>query len=151
VLLIGTNNTDDRNFRHVHTAEQIAAGTKAIVDLIRARHPSTKILVLRIFPRGGEGQQGFAERVFHGSPQCVETCRQAGALTAKLADRKHIFWLDIGSVFLRPDGTINTDLMPDLLHPNLAGAEAWAQAIEPTLAKLMGDQPIVDAAAKLMH
>ena len=143
VLLIGTNNTDDRNFKHVHTAEQIAAGTKAIVDLIRQRHPRTKILVLRIFPRGGDGQQAVAERVFHGSPQCVETCREAGALTAKLADGKHVFWLDVGYVFLRPDGTINTDLMPDLLHPNQAGAEAWAQAIEPTLAKLMGDKPII--------
>jgi hypothetical protein len=37
--------------------------------------------------------------------------------------------------------------MPDLLHPNLAGAEAWAQAIEATLARLMGDKPIVDAKA----
>jgi len=37
VLLIGTNNSDDRNFRHVHTAAQIAAGTKAIVELIRQR------------------------------------------------------------------------------------------------------------------
>jgi len=143
VLLIGTNNTDDRNFKHVHTAEQIAAGTKAIVDLIRQRLPQTKILILRIFPRGGDGQEAVAARVFHGSPQCIETCRQAGALTAKLADGKHVFWLDVGYVFLQPDGTINTDLMPDLLHPNQAGAEAWAQAIEPTLAKLMGDKPIV--------
>ena len=42
-------------------------------------------------------------------------------------------------MFLRPDGTINTELMWDLLHPSPAGAEAWAQAIEPTLARLMGD------------
>jgi lysophospholipase L1-like esterase len=145
VLLIGTNNSDDRNFPRVHSAEQIAAGTKAIVDLVRRRHASTKILVLRIFPRGGDNEQGAAARVFHGSPQCVETCRQAGLLTAKLADEQHVFWLDVGNVFLRPDGTINTNLMPDLLHPNLAGAEAWAQAIEPTLAKLMGDKPILDA------
>ena len=145
VLLIGTNNTDDRNYQHVHTAEQIAAGTRAIVELIRERHPQTKILVLAIFPRGGDAEKGVAARVFHGSRQCVETCRQAGALTAKLADGKHVFWLDVGQVFLRPDGTINTDLMPDLLHPNLAGAEAWAQAMEPTLAKLMGDQPIPGA------
>ena len=42
--------------------------------------------------------------------------------------------------FLKPDGSINTDLMPDLIHPNAAGAEAWVQAIEPTLTKLMGDK-----------
>ena len=143
VLLIGTNNTDDRNFRRVHSAEQVADGTKAIVDLIRKRHPKTKVLILRIFPRGGDGERGVAARVFHGSKQCVETCREAGALTAKLADGKHVFWLDVGHIFLRSDGTINTDLMPDLLHPNLAGAEAWAQAIEPTLSRLMGDAPIL--------
>src|SRR5258706_4449860 len=75
VLLIGTNNTDDRNFKHVHTAEQIAAGKKAIVDLIRQRLPRTKILILRIFPRGGDGQEAVAARGFHGSPQRIETCR----------------------------------------------------------------------------
>ena len=140
VLLIGTNNTDDRNFKTVHSAEQIAAGTRAIVDLIRHRHPSTKILILRIFPRGGDGEKGVAARVFHGSPRCVETARQAGLLTARLANGKHVFWLDVNPVFLRREGSINTDLMPDLLHPNLAGAEAWARAIEPTLARLMGER-----------
>ena len=123
------------------TPEQILAGTKAIVELIRTRHPTTKILILRIFPRGGDGEQGFAERVFHSSPTCVETCRRAGALTEQLADGKQVFWLDVGGVFLRPDGTIDTDVMPDLLHPNLKGAEAWASAIEPTLAKLLGETP----------
>jgi lysophospholipase L1-like esterase len=74
----------------------------------------------------------------------MEACRRAGELTAQLADGEHVFWLDIGYVFLRSDGTINTDLMPDLIHPNAAGAEAWAQAVEPTLAQLVGDKPIVD-------
>ena len=141
VLLIGTNNTDDRNFPRVHSAAQVAAGTKAIVDLIREKHPTTKVLILRIFPRGDDAEQGAAARVFHNSPQCIETCRQAGLLTAKLADRKHVFWLDVGTTFENPNGTINTNLMPDLLHPNLAGAEAWANAIEPTLVKLLGEHP----------
>jgi lysophospholipase L1-like esterase len=144
VLLIGTNNTDDRNFPRVHTAEQVFAGTKAIVDQVRRRHPSSKVLILRIFPRGGDDQKGVAARVFHSSPTCIETCRKAGAMTASLADGKHVFWLDVGPVFLKPDGTIDTNRMPDLLHPNREGAEAWVQAMEPTLARLMGDQPIVD-------
>jgi lysophospholipase L1-like esterase len=139
VLLIGTNNTDDRNFPRIHTPEQILDGTRAIVELIRKRHPSTKVLILRIFPRGGDNEKGIAARVFHGSPLCVETVKKAGALTQSLADGKHIFWMDIGDIFLRPDGTINTDLMPDLLHPNLAGAEAWARAIDPTISRLMGE------------
>jgi len=145
ILLIGTNNTDDQHYKTVHTAEQVFAGTKAIVDLIRQRHPTTKILVLRIFPCGGPGAQTSYHRKYNRSAKCVEAYRRAGEMTVQLADGQHVFWLDIGHVFLRLDGTINTDLMPDLIHPNAAGAEAWAQAVEPTLAQLMGDKPIVDA------
>jgi beta-glucosidase len=68
----------------------------------------------------------------------MEATLKAGELTAKLADGKQVFWLDINHVFLRPDGTINTNLMPDLIHPNGSGAEAWVSAVEPTLVKLMG-------------
>jgi len=140
VLLIGTNNADDRHFPHTHTAEQIFAGTKAITDLIRQRHPDTRILVLRIFPRGGDGEKGVSPPAFNASAQCIETCRRAGELTAGLADGSHIFWLDVNAVFLRPDGTINPDRMWDLLHPSPAGTEVWVQAVEPTLAKLMGEE-----------
>jgi len=142
ILLIGTNNSDDRHFPKVHTPEEIFAATKAIVELIKQRHPTTRILVLRIFPRGGDGEKGLSPPAFNSSAQCIETCRRAGELTARLADGKQVFWLDVNHVFLRMDGTINTDLMWDLLHPSPAGAEAWAQAIEPTLAQLMDDKPL---------
>ena len=144
MLLIGTNNADDRHFARTHSPEEIFAGTRAIVDLIRQRHPSTKILVLRVFPRGGDSEKGISPPTFNSSAKCIETCRRAGELTASLADGKHVFWLDVNHVFLRSNGTINTELMWDLLHPSPAGAEAWVQAIEPTLAQLMGDQPILD-------
>jgi S-formylglutathione hydrolase FrmB/lysophospholipase L1-like esterase len=143
-LLIGTNNTDDQHYKTVHTAEQVFAGTKAIVDLIRQRHPSTKILVLRIFPCGGPDSKTPYHRKYNRSAALEKTYLRAGELTARLADGKQVFWLDVNPVFLRPDGSINTDLMPDLIHPNAAGAEAWAQAIEPTLMKLLGSQPITD-------
>ncbi len=144
VLLIGTNDTDERHYPTTHTPEQICEATQAIVASIRRQSPSTKVLILRIFPRGGDDEKGVGEGIFHSSEKCIETARRAGELTAQLADGKQVFWLDVNHIFLRLDGTINTDLMPDLLHPNQAGAEAWAQAIEPLLAQLMGDQPIVD-------
>jgi len=141
VVLIGTNNTDDRHFRTVHSARQILEGTKAIVDLLRKRHPKTRIVVLRIFPRGDDRQEGaldYRGKVFHGSDACVRTAQEAGLLTRQLADNRNVFWLDLNPVFLRPDGTLRTELMPDLLHPNKAGAKAWAQALEPLLTRLMG-------------
>ncbi|MGY8690388.1 MAG: GDSL-type esterase/lipase family protein, partial [Verrucomicrobiales bacterium] len=138
MLLIGTNNTDDRNFKEVNTAEEVFAGTKAIVNLIKTKHPTTKILVLRIFPRGGDAEKGVSPPLFNSSAQCIETCRKAGELTKQLADGKQVFWLDVNDVFLNLDGTIKTDLMWDLLHPSPAGADLWAQAVEPMLTKLLG-------------
>ena len=149
MILIGTNNSDDRHFKTVHTAKEIFAGTKAIVELIKQRHPTTKILLLRIFPRGGDAEKGVSPPAFNSSQQCIETCREAGELTKQLADGKQVFWLDVNHVFLHPDGKINTDLMWDLLHPSPAGAEAWAQAVEPTLAKLMGDQALAPLPERL--
>ncbi len=138
MLLIGTNNLDDQHYPKIHTAEEVFAGTKAIVDLIKLRHPTTKILILRIFICGGPGDQTPYHRKYNRSAKAMEATLRAGELTTKLADGKQVFWLDINHVFLRPDGTINTDLMPDLIHPNGAGAEAWVTAVEPTLVKLMG-------------
>ncbi len=142
MLLIGTNNADDRHFETVHSAQEIYAGTKAIVNAIRNRHPTTKILVLRIFPRGSDREIGMSPPTFNSSTQCIETCRKAGQLSQQLADGKHVFCMDINALFLNPDGTINTDLMWDLLHPSPAGTEAWIRAVLPTLKQLLnGESP----------
>jgi lysophospholipase L1-like esterase len=137
MLLIGTNNTDERRFKKVHTAEEVYAGTKAIVDLIRRRHPTTKILILRIFPRGGDDENSVSAPHFNSSAACIAVCRRAGELTKQLADGKQVFWLDVNEIFLNPDETINTELMWDLLHPSLKGARAWAKAVVPTLKRLL--------------
>lgn len=143
-LLIGTNNTDDQHYGRIDNAKQLFAGTKAIVDLIRTRHPTSKIILLRPFPCGGPGAVTDSQRKYNRSAKAMEALLGGGDLTRQLADDKQVFWRELGYVFLRPDGTINTDLMPDLIHPNAAGSEAWAQALETTLAPLMGDKPITD-------
>ena len=138
-LLIGTNNSDDANYRVVHTPEQIFEGTAAIVKLLREKCPAAKILVLRIFPRKNvylrpDGiERGSVEKRF-------ATNQRAGELAASLADNEHVFFLDVNPVFLRPDGSIDAKLMPDLLHPSPEGALAWARAMEPTLSRLFGDE-----------
>ena len=140
ILLIGTNNLDDQHYKKVHTAEEVFNGTKAIVDLIKERHPETKILILRIFVCGGPGDETYYHRKYNRSAECLQAVYKAGQLTSTLADNEHVFWLDVNHVFLRPDGKINTDLMPDLIHPNAAGAEAWVAAIEPLLSRLLGEK-----------
>ena len=137
MLLIGTNNTDDQHYPTVHNAEQLVAGTKAIVDLIKARHPSSKILVLRVLPCGGPRDKTSYHRSYNRSEDMQAVLRDAHEHMPALADNRQVFYLDVNDVFLNPDGTVNPALMPDLIHPNADGAEAMAAAIKPTLDKLL--------------
>jgi lysophospholipase L1-like esterase len=138
VLLIGTNNSDDANYPVVHTPEQITQGTQAIVELLRARLPHSKVLLLRIFPRTNVYKNGNVER--GSAHQRLLTNQRASELVARLSDNKMVHCLDVNHVFLRLDGSIDPELMPDLLHPSPKGALAWARAMEPKLSELMGDK-----------
>lgn len=122
VILIGTNNTGHRQDK----SEDTAAGVKAIVEQVRKKCPESKILLLAIFPRS-EKPDDPPRKLNDG----------ANAIIKRLADDKTIFYKDIGAVFLEKDGTLKRDLMPDWLHPNRKGYEAWAEAIKDDVAKLM--------------
>jgi beta-glucosidase len=122
VLMIGTNNTG-----HKDKPADIAAGVNAILDRLKAKVPTAKVLVLAIFPRSAG----------KNDPMRVNN-DQANALIAKFADNRRVFFLDINNRFLTANGTLTKDIMPDLLHPNAKGYQIWAEAIEPTVAKLMG-------------
>ena len=124
VIMIGTNNSNGND----NTAEEIADGIIAIVQTLRTELPGTKILLLAIFPRGPEP-----------SPQREKNAR-ASELAAKIADGEMIHYLDIGSEFLEPDGTLPKDIMPDFLHPNAKGYAIWAEAMEEKVAELMGEE-----------
>lgn len=139
-LLIGTNNADDANYPTVNSAEEIAEGTAAIVDLLKTKLPQTKILVLRIFPRSNRYERPDGSERGSVAKRAATNAR-AGELVARLADGKRVIFLDVNAVFLKPDGAIDPEMMPDLLHPSPAGAMAWAKAMEPEIARLFGDAP----------
>lgn len=124
VYMIGTNNT-----QRGHTSAQIAEGVAAIVKATQKRLPKTKILLLAIFPRGEKADDPLRANNMKANQEI-----------AKLADDKTVFFLDIGPVFLNPDGGISKDVMFDYLHPGEQGYEKWAEAIEPTLKKLLGEK-----------
>jgi beta-glucosidase len=129
VLMIGTNNSRD------HQPEDIAAGVKAIVEKLRSKLPQTKILVLAIFPRGPDAQNPNRK-----------TNEATNEIIRKLADDSMIYYLDIGANFTAPDSSLVKAQMPDLLHLSPVGYAIWAESIEPTVAKLLGETPA--AAAK---
>jgi beta-glucosidase len=124
ILMIGTNNTGHRMDPAAYTAE----GIERIVGVLRARLPDAKILVLGVFPR-------------HQSPHNEMRQRNAAIneRIAGLADGEHVHYLDIGPSFMREDGTLREDLMPDLLHLNRAGYLVWAEAMEPLVQRLLGE------------
>ena len=127
VLMIGTNNTglEDNHKMPRNTVPEVAEGVQAIVNDIRARLPDSKILLLAIFPRGTLAD-----------PQRAQVAL-INTLIAKLDDGQMVKFLDIGSKFLEFDGTLPRSVMPDLLHPNAKGYQIWAEAMEPTLDKLL--------------
>jgi len=121
VMMIGTNNTV------TCSASDIAAGIEAIVLEFEKRLPQSKILLLGVFPRG-EKPNPARDKI-----------AEINQIIAKLDGTHHVTFLDIGAKFLTPDGLITKDIMPDFLHPNEKGYRIWAEAIEPTVKKLMGE------------
>jgi beta-glucosidase len=136
ILMIGTNNSNKED----NTAEEIADGIKAICARMRKKIPKTKILILAIFPRGNAKQYKDKE---HGAVFNAQWAKnnEASRLASLIADDKMIYYLNINRAFLDENGVLSRDIMPDLLHPNEKGYKIWAEAIEPTVKKLMGENP----------
>jgi hypothetical protein len=123
VVMIGTNNSNGED----NTVEQIADGVTAIVAKLRQVLPSTKVLLLPIFPRSE-----------NPSPQRGKIL-QVNQILQKLADEQNVFWLDFGHKFINSNGSIPRDLMPDYLHLSPAAYALWAESIESRLAGILGD------------
>lgn len=121
VLMIGTNNSNS------DSADHISEAVEKIVAEMREKCPKSKILLLAIFPRNKPG----------ANPKQRETIHAVNQRIAKLDDGKMVTFLDINHVFLGPDGNVPADIMPDYLHPNEHGYQLWADAMEPTLVKLL--------------
>jgi len=60
-----------------------------------------------------------------------------------LDDGHWIVVRDIGPLFIQPDGKIPKDMMRDYLHLSPTGYRLWAEAIEPDLAVMLGEKPVV--------
>jgi lysophospholipase L1-like esterase len=130
VLMIGTNNSGQ------NSAGEIADGVREIVQRLQAKLPETRILLLGVFPRG---QKPGATR---------EKLTEVNTKLAGLEDGKMITYLDIGRSFLNEDGTISRDVMPDFLHLTPKGYQIWADAIEPTLWKLLDEEKVKNGESK---
>ena len=131
VILIGAN-----NFGRVHwSAEDTLQGIDAIVHELHRRLPETRLLLLSILP---------SDRSAWVTEMTLAANR---ALAQKYGHHTDVAFLDVTHVFMR-DGRLDRDLYSDwkldppepLLHPTAQAQMRLAQAIEPTLATLLGDR-----------
>ena len=116
VMMIGTNNTGHR----MDSPEAIAAGVDKILYELKQQVPEAKVLLLAIFPR--DAKPDSLARINNS---------QATALIQQLAKEQGLLFADFNADFLSEDGTLTTQMMPDLLHPKAKGYEIWAQQLTP--------------------
>jgi beta-glucosidase len=125
--MIGQNNAGH------NTAEETGAGVTAVVQKIRPKLPRQAIAFGHL-SSACEADQGTA------------VLAKASRIAAQLADNHTPFYMDFNWIFLHPDGSIPAELTPDFEHPSAKGYRLRAEAIEPTVAALMGDKAIAPAA-----
>jgi len=121
VVMIGTNNIG----HGTHTTAEVLEGVQRVVHRIREVSPATTVLLLDIFPRG---------RSFNEDRGRIAQINQA---IARMHDGARVVFLPIGHRFIERDGSISPEIMPDALHLSPAGYQRWADAIEPTLVRLL--------------
>jgi beta-glucosidase len=123
VVMIGTNNTG----RH-DPPEETAAGIQKVLTTLRTRLPSTKILLLGVFPRSASVDDPLR--------------RLNVAVNDHLRaypDNQQVFFLDLSRYFLDDQGRLSQDLMPDYLHPNERGYQVWPDGMEDMIRKLLDE------------
>jgi lysophospholipase L1-like esterase len=126
VLLIGTNNRTGTHNARENSPAEIAEGIEAICKSIHAKAPGCKIVLLSVLPR---------------SPaHFVEPLRAINQKIVKLETLGYVSFLDLWPEFADQDGLPKKELMADTVHPNAKGYEVWANALEPLLAKLLGER-----------
>ncbi len=124
LVMIGTNNRG----KPENKGKDTAYGILALLKEIHMRLPNSKILLMATFPRGG-------------TPTDIGRMRnnEINKIIRTYADNKVVHWLDINHTFLDDNGMLIKELKPDGLHPSEKGFRAWAEAMEPTIKKLLGE------------
>ena len=139
-LLIGTNNTIQKS--PSEDPEDIAAGVRAVLDLVLAKHPEAKVLLMPLIPYGYTNAQNAAK----GAAQYANN-EAANEIIRTFADGERVILVDVRSQFLNADGTyrgemylqgngdypdmflhLTTKAYEEILAPAIRGAMAAAGA-----------------------
>jgi lysophospholipase L1-like esterase len=131
IILIGANNLGRLHW----SAEDTVTGIAAIIAQLRQRLPHTKLLLLGVLP---------SDRSAWATETTVAINRMLATRYARGGD---VTYLDVSHIFIK-NGKLDRGLYFDPLltspsaplHPTAEGQRLMAEAIEPTLASLLGDR-----------
>jgi beta-glucosidase len=98
ILLIGTNDL-------THSPELAAEGIRANLLYLRRRLPETPVLLLGLLPRGASPNSEPRRKVI-----------AVNRMISRCADRRSVFYADIGGVLLDTQGRLTAEVSPDQLH-----------------------------------
>ena len=128
MLLIGINNLwvpCNQN------PADVAQGTKMIVEKLESLYPNIKILVLFTFVVGENPD----------TPERFRVARENAAVLDLLRGDPHVILKDINYLWLDESNHIKKEMLGDFCHPTEDGCKAWGAAVEPEIAKMLGDTP----------
>jgi lysophospholipase L1-like esterase len=118
VVEIGANNLLQGN-----SPQDAAAGILTDVSLVHLFLPQSQVIVLGVFP----GRQSPSDPYRSEGAQTNQLVSQA------LANDPRAIFLDLGWIFLQPDGTISNLMMFDYLHPTELGYQALTDVLQPVI------------------
>ncbi|KAI2562959.1 PAFAH1B2 isoform 6, partial [Pan troglodytes] len=123
VVWVGTNN-------HENTAEEVAGGIEAIVQLINTRQPQAKIIVLGLLPRGEKP-----------NPLRQKNAKVNQLLKVSLPKLANVQLLDTDGGFVHSDGAISCHDMFDFLHLTGGGYAKICKPLHELIMQLLEETP----------
>lgn len=128
VLLIGTNNLGHGS----SNANETLQGVEKVITVLLDQCKGATVHVLEIFPRGDaiNAMRGEVAQINQALRAFVRRYDE-NEKTPRSRLRLHA----IGDLFVEPDGTIRSDVMPDGLHLSAAAYRTWAEALLPEVTK----------------
>ena len=124
VLLIGTNDIGlDAD------PEDAASNIKEILQAVAKSNPNTPVIVCKVMPSHSDKKR-----------PSDKLQKLNSSIDDFIKGKKQFIRCDTWSIFADADGNAKKEEFPDLLHPNAAGYEKWANALKLIFAKLNLDK-----------
>ena len=147
-LLAGVNNVYQKIIDeggNPDNPEDIAEAIRTLVNMIVAKHPESKILLMPILPYAFRYEKNGSYLANHLKGIRVrETTEDVNDIIIRFVDNKRIFWVDVREKFVLSDGLPNFELFggpngsydPDqCLHPRTTGYDFFNTAVKAAMEK----------------